>query len=187
MNMKYVLFLSLILITSLFSGCTGQEPIHASQVDTSEEMQISVSQIINGSPLPDIYSCSGPGQVPAVTWKNSPNGTKSVVLILDDPDAPSEPFTHWIVYNCTPDSGGISPDQISISERAGTGYQGINSLGIRGYAPPCPPLGEEHRYVFTLSALDDQITPDMPDRDHIDAAMTGHVLGQAQITALFGR
>ncbi|PKL60779.1 MAG: YbhB/YbcL family Raf kinase inhibitor-like protein [Methanomicrobiales archaeon HGW-Methanomicrobiales-4] len=185
--MKLLFTFSLILVMILLCGCIGQESVPSNQESLSQGMKMSVSQMINGSALPDIYSCSGPGQVPSITWRNPPQGTRSMVLILDDPDAPSPPFTHWIVYNCTPDSGGIPPNQIPISERAGTGFQGFNSQGTRGYTSPCPSPGKKHRYIFTLSAMDNYIAPDYPDRSNIDAAMAGHILEQVQIIALFGR
>ena len=150
-------------------------------------MRMSVSSVINGSTLPTMYSCTGPGQVPSIYWKNVPPGTQSLVLILEDPDAPNGVFTHWIVYNLTPESGSIPPNQIPILEHAGTGLQGINSMNTRGYAPPCPPGTNVHRYIFTLYALDDQISPDYPDRSHVDADIQGHVLGQARIVTLFGQ
>lgn len=184
--MNYTICVLLIIGATLLCGCTGQAPTPAGSSDDGR-MRMSVSQMINGSTLPEQYSCSGVGQVPAITWKNVPNGTKSLALVLDDPDAPTPPFTHWIVYNLTPESGGIPPNQLPVSERAGSGYQGLNSMGTRGYAPPCPPPGNAHRYVFTLNALDDYISLDHPDLSHLTAAMDGHIIGQAQVTALYGR
>lgn len=183
-----LIFTALILVT----GCTGNpdadEKIGTSpEVAPNDTMRMSVSSVVNGSTLPVLYSCSGPGQVPAIYWINPPKGTKSMVLILDDPNAPDGVFTHWIVYNLTPESGGIPPNQLPVSETAGTGLQGINSMKTRGYVPPCPPANELHNYIFTLYALDSLIFPEITDRTHIDESMKGHVIGKARIVTVFSR
>lgn len=150
-------------------------------------MLFSVNQVVNGSTLPTMYTCSGPGQIPSVFWKNVPPKAQSLILIMDDPDAQDKVFTHWIVYNLSPDAGGIPPNQLPVYEKAGSGFQGINSMGTRGYVAPCPSGGKIHRYIFMLYALDAQITPELTDRTHIDAAMEGHVLAKKQIVTLFGQ
>lgn len=192
MNKSRYLIIFIILCGILAAGCTqssgiNQGPAANSSQQSNQAMLFSVSSVINGSTLPTMYTCAGPGQVPAVFWKNVPSNAQSLVLIVDDPDAPDKVFTHWIVYDLSPDSGGIPPNQLPVYERAGSGYQGLNSMGNRGYAAPCPSGGKIHRYVFTLYALDTQITPELTDRTHIEAAMGGHVITKAQIVTLFGR
>jgi Raf kinase inhibitor-like YbhB/YbcL family protein len=99
--------------------------------------------------------------------------------MLDDPDAPSGTFTHWILYNIPSSEAGISG---TLPERA---MRGLNSGGRKDYFPPCPPAGTWHRYVFHLFALDAAITPESGERAAVQAAMQGHVIAEADLTALF--
>lgn len=192
--MDFYQYLSILILTGLFlcCGCLGSSGSDEDSSPPSENQSVkpfrmSVSSVINGSVLPALYSCSGPGQVPAIYWINPPNGSQSMTLIMDDPDAPDGVYTHWIVYNLTPESGGIPPNQIPVSDTAGTGLQGINSMKTKGYVPPCPPPAQEHRYIFTLYALDSLISPGIADRVHIEEAMKGHIIGEARIVTLFHR
>jgi len=184
------LLLFLLVAGTFVSGCTQGSESVSTVNDTinlsNQSLVISVSSAINGSTLPTRYTCMGAGQVPAIFWKNEPSKAKSMVLILDDPDAPNGVFSHWIVYNLSPTDESIPPNQIPVAERAGSGYQGINSMGTKGYAPPCPPSGSTHRYIFTLYALDTQIFPDPADRTHVEAAMEGHVLTKGRSVTFFG-
>jgi Raf kinase inhibitor-like YbhB/YbcL family protein len=179
-----------IFITGIFvCGCSALSPSASSQrnADANQSFSLQVASLVNGSTLPGLNTCSGFGQSPKITWKNVPDKTKSLVLIMDDPDAPSGLFTHWIVYNLDPASDGIPVNQVSNAEKAGTGSQGLNSVGVLGYYPPCPPGSEVHRYMFTLSALDSRINPLKPEPSAVDSAMAGHILGTSQVTTTFGR
>jgi len=186
---QYLIFF--ILVSGiLVSGC-----IQASEPETgagkpdnlsNKSLVVSVNSAVNGSTLPTRFTCMGAGQVPSVYWRNAPQAAKSMLLIMDDPDAPDRVFTHWIVYNLKPGDEAIPPNQVPVAERAGSGYQGINSFGTKGYYPPCPPSGNVHRYIFTLYALDTEINPDPADRSHIESAMDGHVLAKARSVTLFG-
>ncbi|MDD1727788.1 MAG: YbhB/YbcL family Raf kinase inhibitor-like protein [Methanospirillum sp.] len=191
MNLYQSLLVLTCILAILVSGClqasesSGNQP--GAAVDSNHSLKVSVNSAINGSTLPTRYTCMGPGQVPSIFWKDAPSAARSMVLIMDDPDASDRVYTHWIVYNLSPESEAIPPNQMPVSERAGSGYQGINSMGTRGYTPACPPSGTPHRYIFTLYALDTNISPDPPDRSHIDAAMEGHVLAQARIVTFLGQ
>jgi hypothetical protein len=122
-----------------------------------------------------------------VSWDNPPPGTKSFVLIANDPDAPAGTFTHWLVYNIPPQIRQIDRAQPNIKVLANGAQSGENSAGNRGYFPPCPPPGPAHRYVFTLYALDYEISMPTAGRDGIDTGMAGHMLGQAQAITKFQR
>ena len=190
--MRVLLFVFFLLIGFILTcGCSQQTDTQtlSEQAASSENvsMRMSVSNQVNGSDLSKRYSCAGPGQVPAIFWKDEPVNAQSMVLIMEDLDAPDGVYTHWIVYNLTPSEGAIPPNQLAVAERAGSGLQGINSMKTRGYVPPCPPGGSKHRYVFTLYALDSLITPDPADRVHVEAAMQGHIMASAGITTFFGQ
>jgi hypothetical protein len=106
---------------------------------------------------------------------------------MDDPDAPSGPFTHWIVYNIPPERNSIPGAQTAVKEIDGGGQQGTNSAGERGYAAACPPIGPQHRYVFTLYAVDYTMGLPTADRDVVDSMLDGHWIEKAVVTTTFKR
>lgn len=137
--------------------------------------------------LPDPYTCKGASISPKVSWEKIPEGTKSLVLIVDDPDAPKGTFTHWILYNIPPSTRQIDRDQPYAKMLKNGAQQGDNSAGSRGYYPPCPPVGTAHHYVFSLYALDCELPLLTANRESIDSAMNGHVIGQETFTTMFKR
>jgi Raf kinase inhibitor-like YbhB/YbcL family protein len=187
-----------ILIVS--SGCTSITPISpqspASLTATgsprpaltpSSALTIRVASLSQGSVLPDIYTCKGSGTSPAVSWDGIPPGTKSLVLILDDPDAPNGSFTHWIVFNIPPETGELAPAQPNAKVLTNGAQQGDTSTGSRGYYPPCPTIGVTHRYVFRLFAVDMDITQPTSDRNSIEWALNGHTLANTEFVTIFKR
>jgi Raf kinase inhibitor-like YbhB/YbcL family protein len=153
----------------------------------SEPFMIRVAPLLPGSVLPDVYTCKGASESPEIIWSSVPNSTKSLVLILDDPDAPNGRFTHWIVFNIPPDSYGIPRAQPNSKVLANGAQQGQNSGGSRNYYPPCPPIGTTHRYVFRLYAVDMDISQPTADRESIDWALTGHTIASTEFTTTFKR
>jgi hypothetical protein len=132
-----------------------------------------------------VYTCAGASESPRVTWENVPAGTKSLALILDDPDART--FTHWIVFNIPPDVHELARAQPNEKVLSNGAQVGDNSAGSRGYYPPCPPPGAEHRYRFRLYAVDMDITQPTADRDSIDWALVDHTLGKTEFVATYKR
>jgi Raf kinase inhibitor-like YbhB/YbcL family protein len=134
------------------------------------------------------YTCEGEDVSPPLAWEGGPNGTKSLVLIIDDPDAPDPKapkmvWVHWVVYN-------VSPDTKSLHENAGKAglpqgaLLGPNDFKKTAYGGPCPPIGR-HRYFHKLYALD--ITLDLKDatKSQIERAMKGHVLANAELIGTY--
>lgn len=150
-------------------------------------LNLHVDSLTAGSLLPDIYTCKGPGESPGVSWDGIPAGTKSLVLILDDPDTPSGTFTHWLVYNIPPVTGSFSRGQPSQKVLANGAQQGDNTAGSRGYYPPCPPVGATHRYIFRIFAVDMEIIQPSANRESIDAVLEGHTLGKTEFVTSFTR
>lgn len=137
--------------------------------------------------IPQRYSCDDKDISPPLQWTGVPEGTRSLALIMDDPDAPDPAapkmtWVHWVLYNLRADSGGI-PEAVQDSGLAAGILHGINSWNRTGYGGPCPPTGR-HRYFFKLYALDCTL-PDLshPDKDKLLESMQGHVLAE---TALMG-
>lgn len=146
----------------------------------------------DGGEIPSRYTCDGDDVSPGLTWGGLPEGTRSLVLIVDDPDAPDPAaprmvWDHWILYNLTPGGGGleegIPPERLP----SGCG-EGINSWGRTGYGGPCPPIGR-HRYFHRLYALDAILPPDLgrPTKDRLLLAMEDHILAHTELVGTYQR
>jgi hypothetical protein len=144
-------------------------------------MKITSSAFQQGGNIPSKFSCDGPNSSPPLQISDVPPEAKSLVLIVDDPDAPSGLFTHWAVWN-------ISPQTATIGEgNTPEGVQGTNDFGKSGYGGPCPPSGT-HRYYFKVFALDREL--DLPvgaKRSQLDAAMKGHVIAQGELMGRYSK
>ena len=197
---RSVLLAVIIIVGVLAGGCTSSAPSspvspspsqpaekQASSTASPGSFTIRAASLTPGSVLPDVYTCKGASESPEVAWDGIPPGTKSLALILDDPDAPDGRFTHWLVFNIPPDSSGLTRAQPNAKVLANGAQQGETSTGSRGYYPPCPPIGTTHRYVFRLYAVDMDITQPTADRESIDWALTGHTLAQTEFTTTFKR
>ncbi len=199
-NFRTLVAAVIIVIGVISCGCTSTAP-QPTPITPSPEprtnpmtfatppgaLTIRVDSLVAGAALPDIYTCKGASESPEVSWDGIPYGTKSLVLILDDPDTSKGRFTHWIVYNIPPKPGELAPSQPHIKVLDNGAQQGYTSAGSRGYYPPCPPVGTTHRYVFRLYAVDMDITQPTADRDSIDWALTGHTIENTGFTTTFTR
>jgi hypothetical protein len=201
MHIRRLVFTAVIIIFGVLAGgCISSVPSSpvspapsqpadqgASSAAPHGAFSIQAASLSPGSVLPDVYTCKGASESPEVTWDGVPAGTKSLALILDDPDAPGGRFTHWLVFNIPPDSRGLSRAQPNAKVLANGAQQGEHSGGSRGYYPPCPPIGSSHRYVFRLYAVDMDITQPTADRESIDWALTGHTIAKTEFTTTFRR
>jgi Raf kinase inhibitor-like YbhB/YbcL family protein len=145
------------------------------------KMKITSSAFQQGGNIPSKFSCDGANTSPPLQVSDVPSGAKSLVLVVDDPDAPSGLFTHWTVWNI--------PSQTSTIAEGSTpkGIQGTNDFGKSGYGGPCPPSGA-HRYYFKIFALDRELDlPSGAKRSHVDAAMKGHVIAQGELMGRYSR
>ncbi|HEV2339362.1 MAG TPA: YbhB/YbcL family Raf kinase inhibitor-like protein [Patescibacteria group bacterium] len=143
-------------------------------------MTLTSTAFQNDTFIPIKYTCDDVGHNPPLTISQIPKNAKSLVLMVKDPDAPHQTFTHWVVYNIPPSTMQILEDQVPSD-----GIEGLNSVGQKGYVAPCPPSGT-HRYVFSVYALDTvlDVVPD-PEQQEIQQAMQNHVLDSAKITGLY--
>ena len=130
--------------------------------------------------IPAVYTCDGEDISPELNWSDIPANTKSLVLILDDPDAPDPAapkmtWVHWVLYNIPATAAGLA-ERINESELPEGTLQGVNDWKRTGYSGPCPPTGR-HRYFHKLYALD-SLLPDLgqPTKAEVEAAMEGHVI-----------
>ncbi len=141
-------------------------------------MQLTSTAFIDGGLIPKLYTCNGSDYSPPLTWQDVPVGTKSFVLICDDPDAPVGMWDHWLLYNI-PATIMSLPEQMQ-TPPAGA-LEGLNSWGKTGYGGPCPP-DKEHRYFFKLYALDTLLQfPSPPVKTVLEQALEGHILAHATL------
>ena len=148
-------------------------------------LNITSSAFTNGGNIPRKYTCEGEDASPDLSWSGVPEGTESLALIVDDPDAPdtAKPqrvYVHWVVYNIPPTTHGI-PEGGSLASGPITG---TNDWGKQEWGGPCPPVGR-HRYFFKLYALDTTLDLSSAKKADLENAMKGHILGQAELMGTY--
>ena len=150
-------------------------------------VSVSSSAFEEGGMIPSKYTCDGQDISPPLRWEGIPEGTKSMALIADDPDAPMGTWVHWVVWNIPPDVKEL-PESVSPDPQLPDGSrQGITDFGRPGYGGPCPPSGL-HRYYFKICALDTIL--DLPNRAKkadLLKAIEGHVLAKGQLMGRYSR
>jgi Raf kinase inhibitor-like YbhB/YbcL family protein/uncharacterized protein (TIGR00297 family) len=149
---------------------------------------ISSSSFAEGELIPGRYTCDGENRSPELAWKDLPQVTRSLALLVEDPDAPGGVFTHWVLYNLPATVRSLPEGQPRTATMPGNGTQGINDFRRAGYDGPCPPAGSVHRYYFKLMALDiDGSLPAGLNAEKLRKAVQGHILAEAQWVGRFGR
>ena len=139
------------------------------------------SAFLAGASIPVEFTCDGRNQPPPLSWSGAPEGTRTFALIVDDPDAPSGTFVHWVLFNI-PGTATAPP------QGAGSAVQGRNDFGKTGYGGPCPPPGKPHRYFFKLHALDGPLALKAgATKADVERAMQGHVLATAELVGSYLR
>jgi Raf kinase inhibitor-like YbhB/YbcL family protein len=146
------------------------------------EFALESSAFGHAQAIPSRYSCEGEDVSPPLRWSNVPEGTRSLAMIVDDPDAPGGVFTHWLAW-------GLEPAAEGLGEGESAPREGRNDFGTRGYRGPCPPPGHgRHRYVFRLYALDMQLElPAGAAKAELEQAIEGHVLTTAELVGAYER
>lgn len=145
-----------------------------------------------GDSIPREFTCDGDDVSPTLEWADVPNGTESLALVVDDPDAPGRTFTHWILFNLPGDQTRLPRDvdvETEFSDRAPPPQEGTNDFDDVGYGGPCPPTGDgAHRYFFRLYALDAVLDLDRgATKQQLMDAMNGHVLDETDLIGTYER
>jgi len=142
-----------------------------------------------GGEIPALFTCEDRDISPLLEWTGVPDETKSLVLIVDDPDAPDPTapkmtWVHWVLYNLPPSAAGL-PEGVSPKDLPAGTREGTNDWERTGYGGPCPPIGR-HRYFHKLYALDVEL-PDLgtPTKVEVEAAMKGHILAHAELMGTY--
>ncbi|HJV59605.1 MAG TPA: YbhB/YbcL family Raf kinase inhibitor-like protein [Albitalea sp.] len=150
-------------------------------------MELSSIAFVQGGDIPERFTCEGQDTAPPLAWSGVPDATRSLALIVDDPDAPDpahpqRTWVHWVLYDIPPDATGLPEGARPLPE--GT-REGVNDWKRTGYGGPCPPIGR-HRYFFKLYALDRMLSDQhQPTKAALEKAMRGHVLAQCELLGTY--
>jgi Raf kinase inhibitor-like YbhB/YbcL family protein len=151
-------------------------------------LQISSSGFATGEAIPKKFTCDGPDVSPNLTWNDLPANTKSIALIMDDPDAPVGTWVHWVLYDLPPETHELAEGVAKQEQLSNGARQGRNDFGKIGYGGPCPPSGKPHRYFFKLYVLDAKMNLKAgATKTQLETAMKGHILAQAELMGKYGR
>jgi Raf kinase inhibitor-like YbhB/YbcL family protein len=178
-----------LLVSFLFLCLLQVKGVVHSKVGGGKEMDIKITStaFAEGSMIPKRYTCDGEDVSPPLAWTGVPDGTKSLALICDDPDAPMGTWVHWVLFNIPADIKDLPtsvPPQKVIESGA---KHGINDFRKFGYGGPCPP-GGTHRYYFKLYALDTELELEPGiTKAQLLKAMEGHILAQGQLMGRYKR
>lgn len=162
-----------------------------SERETAMTMTLESAAFNHMGEIPKQYTCDGADTSPLLSWSSVPEGAESLVLIVDDPDAPDPKapkmtWVHWVLYNIPADASGLAEDVSPKALPAGT-KEGLSNWKKTGYGGPCPPIGR-HRYFFKLYALDVTL-PDLnkPTKVQLEQAMQEHILAQTELIGTYQR
>lgn len=159
----------------------AEETSTEDQTESSPAMALTSPAYNEGEAIPVKFSCDGEDISPELDWFGLPDGTISLTLIFDDPDAPGGTWVHWVLFNIPADSPGLSEGI------TGVGMDGQNSWSQTGYGGPCPP-GGTHRYFFKLYALDTALDLETgATKAALESAMEGHILVESELMGTYSR
>ncbi len=183
---KRGVFLILVLSLFILTACVQQDA--EQEIQTSKKfkpkpevnlMKIESIEFENNGLIPKNYTCDGQNIVPPLKISDIPDNALSLAIIVEDPDAPSGTFVHWVAYNIPPDTQEISGE---------IGSQGKNDFGNKGYNGPCPPPGTPHHYHFNIYALDKELDLSLgATKTGLLSAMQDHLLDQAELVGIYQR
>jgi Raf kinase inhibitor-like YbhB/YbcL family protein len=178
---SFVLLLAIILIVLIVAM-----PSSGARAQSTAGLQSPA--FAPGQPIPAAYTCTGADKSPPLTWDRLPPATKTIALIVDDPDAPAGNWNHWALFNLPAKEKGLAEGIAQGNPLPNGASQGINSFGKPGYNGPCPPAGSAHHYHFRLLALDSSLDlPPTATAAELEQATRGHVVASAELVGTFGR
>jgi len=178
-----------VLITAgwilILAGCARTTP--SAPAAPAVSLSLTSPAFAHGQPIPARFTCDGEDVSPPLNWGEPPAGTRSFVLIMDDPDAPAGTWTHWVLFNLPAGARSLEEAVPALETLTSGARHGKNSWGKLGYGGPCPPAGT-HRYFFRLYALDISLdlAPGAAKKD-VQSAMQGHILAQGELMGTYAR
>lgn len=185
--------LLLVVLLILFGGGSGGEEEETEDIVQKEEkqvMKLASEAFKSGDQIPAKYTCTGEDISPPLSVKNVDPDAETLVIVVDDPDAPAGVFDHWLIWNIPADTSLIPaaiPQKEKVKALDGA-VQGTNGFGELGYRGPCPPGGSEHTYRFNLYALDQKLgLKPRTKKEKLLEAMEDHILDRALLTGVYSR
>lgn len=183
--------LSWVLLVALMAAGAIGDSASSTTHEGDMKMVITSTAFESNGKIPSLHTCDGRDVSPPLAWTGVPGTAKSLVLIVDDPDAPDPKapkmtWVHWVLYNLPVDATGL-PQAVKSSDLPAGSLEGVNDWQRTGYGGPCPPIGR-HRYFHKLYALD-TVLPDLgkPTKAKLEKAMAGHVLATAELVGTYER
>lgn len=182
-----MLTLSSLVVLSVLTTCAMYAGSNHSKKEDEMTIKMSSTAFKEGEMIPRKYTCTGEDISPPLKFENIPEGTRSLVLICEDPDAPVGIWVHWVLFDLPPDTSTL-PEKIPAEKKLENGaVHGINDFKKVGYGGPCPPSGT-HRYFFKVSALDRKLElKPLSTQKEVVEAMKGYVLAEGQLMGRFQR
>ena len=151
-------------------------------------MEVTSSAFADGEGIPVKYTCDGDDLSPPLAWTGLPDGTKSIALVSDDPDAPGGTWVHWVYYAIPPEVTGLAEKVPTANVLPDGARQGRNDFKKIGYGGPCPPPGSPHRYYFTVYAVDTEPELDSgATKMDLLGAIDGHILAEGRLMGTYKR
>jgi Raf kinase inhibitor-like YbhB/YbcL family protein len=198
-NLKLI---TAVTVMAMGAGCAAAEPASSvaspstdAEVESLDDTQdhsapgfsLASDALEHGGAIPPQFTCDGEDLSPGLTWEQAPAGTRSLALLLEDPDAPGGTWVHWVLYNIPAEAQSINAQIREPSDLPGGTQVGENSWGETAYGGPCPPRGE-HRYIFTLFALDTELELDGGVTGKIlRSAISEHILSKTELMGTYSR
>jgi len=191
----FALFLLWLLAVPVFSTPPEKEGGHMEE----KSLALTSPAFKKGELIPVEYTCDSTDYSPELIFHNIPEGTKSLALICDDPDAPVGTWVHWVVFNISANMKGLPKNVVKDiypvigNSSSRVMVQGINDFKRFGYGGPCPPRGKPHRYFFKLYALDtlleigDKEIEKGVTSDTLQGKMKRHIIGETNLVGLYSR
>jgi len=178
----------LIVAAAALAAIAGGAPRPTAAEEGTVPFQLRSPAFEPGGEIPTRFTCQGRDVSPPLEWRDVPEGTRSLVLIVDDPDAPDPArprmtWVHWVVYNIPPTAGGLEEAASGRALPEGA-REGLNDWKRTGYGGPCPPIGR-HRYFHKLYALDTTLSLTEPTKADVEKAMHGHVLAHTELIGTY--
>ncbi len=172
----------------IISAFTFATMAFAAGAPSGSKLELVSNAFRAGGKIPRTYTCEGADKSPPLAWQGLPTGTKTLALIVKDPDAPGGTFIHWVLYNLPARFDRFNEDVPKTATIAEGALQGANSRGRLGFTGPCPPPGAPHHYHFQLFALDSPLNlRPGASAEEVEAAMKGHLLASTDLVGIFGR
>jgi Raf kinase inhibitor-like YbhB/YbcL family protein len=180
----------LVIATAIFSVLLASLANRDRSFEEDKPMKFKLNShpFSDGGNIPKKYTCDGDNVSPELHWTDQPPAAKSFALIVDDPDAPSGTWVHWVLFDLPGDAHDLPEAAGQRAPLPSGAQQGINDFKKEGYGGPCPPPGKAHRYFFKLYALDSKLSlKGSATKADVEKAMQGHILGLGELMGRYGR